>query len=242
MNRKSILLVIVFGLLSTTVCAQNAKIQSFSKAKKLLEKEVYFDHRETLYCGASFDEKKDVLPLKGFETDKHKKRAKRIEWEHVVPAENFGKTFSEWREGHPYCINKKGKKFKGRNCASKINAEYRYMQSDLYNLFPAIGAVNAMRSNYNFVASLDKSGSFGSCKMIISDRKAVPPESARGRIARTYMYMQATYKHYKMSRQQNKLMSAWDKMYPASEWECSRAERIHAIQGNQNKIMAERCT
>ena len=115
------------------------------------------------------------------------------------------------------------------------------MQSDLYNLFPAIGAVNAMRSNYNFVASLDRSSSFGSCKMIISDRKAMPPESSRGRIARTYLYMQATYKRYKMSKQQNNLMSAWDKMYPASEWECSRAERIHAIQGNQNKIMAERC-
>jgi deoxyribonuclease-1 len=222
--------------------ATNETIQSFSKAKKQLEQAVYHDHRETLYCGAKFDDNKKITPPAGFTTTKHKKRANRVEWEHVVPAENFGRTFIEWREGHPECQNKKGKSFKGRNCASKVNTEYRYMQSDLYNLFPAIGAVNAMRSNYNFVARLDKSGSFGSCKMIISERKAVPPESARGRISRTYLYMQSSYNRYKMSKQQNKLMSAWDKMYPVSEWECKRAERIQVIQGNQNKIMAERCT
>jgi deoxyribonuclease-1 len=126
--------------------AGNQTIQSFSKAKKALENKVYFDHRETIYCSAKFDSKKNVIPPKGFFTEKHKKRAKRIEWEHVVPAENFGRTFSEWREGHPQCVNSKGKSFKGRNCASKVNEEYRLMQSDMYNLFPAIGAVNAIRS------------------------------------------------------------------------------------------------
>jgi deoxyribonuclease-1 len=45
-------------------------IQSFSKAKKPLERQVYQDHRETLYCGAKFNAKKKVTPPKGFSTNK----------------------------------------------------------------------------------------------------------------------------------------------------------------------------
>lgn len=52
------------------------------------------------------------------------------------------------------CITNKGKAYKGRKCANKANAEYRYMQADMHNLFLAIGAVNAMRSNYNFQMQL----------------------------------------------------------------------------------------
>jgi deoxyribonuclease-1 len=229
-------------LLSTSVFSVgNETIQSFSKAKKALEKEVYFDHRETIYCAAKFDFKKNVFPPKGFFTEKHKKRAKRIEWEYVVPAENFGRTFSEWREGHPQCVNSKGKSFKGRNCASKVSEKYRLIQSDMYNLFPAIGAVNAMRSNYNFVAQVDKKSIFGSCEMKIESRKVEPPINSRGRIARTYLYMDSTYERYNMSKSQAQLMEAWDKLYPVSDWECKRGNRIEILQGNTNSIMSKRC-
>ena len=236
-------LILCFFMFVSTVsfAGGNDSIQSFNKAKKNLERKVYFDHRETLYCAAKFDDKKNVFPPEGFTTTKHVKRAKRIEWEHVVPAENFGRTFREWRDGHPQCVSKNGKTFKGRNCASKMNLEYRFMQADMYNLFPAIGAVNAMRSNYNFVPSADAKSSFGSCNVKITDRKVEPPVNARGRIARTYLYMQDAYKRYNMSKQQAKLMAAWDKTYPVSEWECKRASRIAGIQGNENRIMSERC-
>ena len=115
------------------------------------------------------------------------------------------------------------------------------MQSDMYNLFPAIGAVNAMRSNYNFVVQVDAKSGFGSCDMKIDNRKAEPPIEARGRIARTYLYMDATYKRYSMSKSQKQLMSAWDRMYPVSEWECKRAKRIESIQGNDNKVIKDSC-
>ena len=214
---------------------------SFNKAKKIMMESIYFDHHETLYCGAEFDIKKKVIPPKGFSTDKYKKRAKRIEWEHVVPAENFGRTFKEWREGHPDCVNKKGKSFKGRSCASKVNTEYRYMQSDLYNLYPAIGAVNAMRSNFNFTVLAGGKVDFGTCQMKVENKKAEPPEEARGRIARTYLYMEQRYKRYNMSKSQRKLMKAWNKLYPVTSWECLRAKRIEAIQGNVNNVVAQQC-
>lgn len=228
-------------LIPVSSFAANETIQSFSKAKKILEREVYQDHRITLYCGAVFDDKKLVTVPQGFATDKYIKRSKKIEWEHVVPAENFGQTFKEWRDGDTQCVNSKGKEFKGRRCAEKINLEYRYMQSDMFNLYPAIGAVNALRSNYNFTMQPSEESDFGSCEMKIADRKAEPPARSRGRIARTYLYMDDTYKRYNMSRQQKQLMSAWDKMYPVDNWECLRAKRISELQNSKNNIVQSRC-
>ena len=238
---KKLTLSLALVTLSFTAIAANTTITSFNKAKKTLEKEVYFDHRETLYCSAGFDDKKYVIPPNGFETTKYLKRSKKIEWEHAVPAENFGRTFSEWRNGDQACVDSKGKAFKGRKCTEKVNKEYRHMQADMYNLYPAIGAVNALRSNYNFTMLPSEKSDFGSCAMKIADKKAEPPESARGRIARTYLYMDETYKRYKMSKAQKQLMNAWDKMYPVSGWECERAERISKLQNNQNNIVKSRC-
>jgi len=123
-----------------------------------------------------------------------------------------------------------------------MNKEYRLMQSDMYNLFPAIGAVNAMRSNYNVVAKVETKSGFGSCEMKISNRKAEPPIEARGRIARTYLYMDSIYKRYSMSKSQKQLMNAWDRMYTVTAWECTRAKRIKEIQMNSNSILTERCS
>ncbi|ACS79471.1 endonuclease [Maridesulfovibrio salexigens] len=245
MKIKSFISALLIFLLIPIICCAgssnnhrgNTLIQSFNKSKKLLEQQVYFDHRETIYCGAKFDSKKLVTPPAGFTTSTYQKRAKKIEWEHVVPAENFGHTFTEWREGDARCVDKRGKSFKGRKCAEKTNTEYRYMQSDLYNLYPAIGAVNAMRQNYNFTLLPDEESDFGSCSMKIDNRKAEPPVNSRGRIARTYKYMEWAYPRYKMNKAQRKLMDAWDKMYPTSEWECVRAKRIEKIQGNVNPFV-----
>ncbi|WP_425414435.1 endonuclease [Psychromonas aquimarina] len=209
----------------------------------MLERQVYTNdlERKTIYCGAQFDSKKKVTAPAGFQADKYKKRAKKIEWEHVVSAENFGRTFSEWRQGNAQCVSRKGNSFKGRRCAEKVNAEYQLMQADMYNLFPAIGAVNASRSNYNFVMLAGKESSFGSCAMKIAAKKAEPPQSARGQIARTYLYMASAYPRYKMSKQQYKLMTAWHQQYPVSNWECLRAKRIARLQGNLNQVLIKSC-
>lgn len=225
-----------------THAAGNQWNDSFNKSKKTLERQVYFDHRVTLYCGATFDQKNNVTLPPGFLVEKHAKRAEKIEWEHVVPAENFGRAFPEWREGAPQCVDNRGKAFKGRKCAEKANHEYRFMQADLYNLYPAIGAVNALRQNYNFQMLPGEASDFGSCEMKITDKKAEPPARARGQIARTYKYMAETYgPRYRMSRQQQQLMNAWDNMYPVDLWECTRAKRIEKLQGNENLAVKTPC-
>lgn len=226
-----------------TECAQagNLTNDSFHTAKRLLEQNVYYDHPITLYCEARYSGHKIVeFPL-GFLSTKYVKRSQRLEWEHAVPAENFGRAFVEWRKGDSQCLDSKGKPFKGRNCASKMNMDYRYMQADLHNLFPAVGSVNALRKNYNFRMLPDTESSFGTCDMHISNRKAQPPESARGQIARAYLYMDMSYKQYHMSKQQKKLMLAWNSMYPVTEWECVRESRIEKLQGNENPFVSKQC-
>lgn len=241
---KSIMVFLLAALVMTSEAqaAGNEWNDSFSKAKKTLERQIYHDHRITLYCGAAFDEKKNVTLPEGFTAAKHEKRAGKVEWEHVVPAENFGQAFAEWREGDAQCVDNRGKAFKGRKCAEKVSREYRLMQADLYNLYPAIGAVNALRQNYNFQMLPGEKPDFGSCEMKIADRKAEPPVRARGQIARTYKYMADAYgPRYKMSRQQVQLMDAWDKMYPVDQWECTRAKRVERLQGNENMFVKSPC-
>jgi deoxyribonuclease-1 len=228
-------------LVFSAALSANQEIDSFSKAKRLLEQHVYHNHRVTLYCGAEFDSQKNVITPKGFTTTKYLKRAKKVEFEHAVATENFGRTFIEWRDGHKECVNSKGESFKGRRCAEKVNLEYRFMQADMFNLYPAIGAVNALRSNYNFAMLPTAKSDFGSCEMKIDNRKAEPPESARGTIARTYLYMEGTYKRYNMSASQRQLMNAWDKMYPVTNWECIRATKISRLQKSVNNVVKSRC-
>lgn len=232
---------IILILFSVNSNGGNETIQSFNKAEKLLEKRVYNQlPKITIYCLAKFD-KNNIIDANGFRSGKYKKRAGRVEWEHIVPAENFGRTFSEWRTGHPECVTRKGKAFKGRNCASKINNEYRYMQADMYNLYPAIGAVNALRSNYRY--SMLIGDSLGDCAMVINskERKAMPPTNARGIVARVNLYFEQAYPRYRLSKAQKKLFSVWDRQFPVTKTECKRNKFIEAIQGNTNEIMKSRC-
>jgi deoxyribonuclease-1 len=199
------------------------------------------EYQRTFYCHAPFNRKKQVTVPGGVSITKYRNRANRWEAEHIVPAENFGRTFKEWREGDIRCVNKKGQHFKGRNCASKVNSEYRKMQSDLYNLVPAIGSVNASRLNYNFSLLPASSSDFGQCDMRINNRKVQPPEYTRGQIARTYLYFELTYSRFHMSNAQRQLMLAWDRQYPVTRKECEIGRRIKAIQGNVNPVLENYC-
>ena len=106
------ILFIVFSVLPTF--AQNTTIESFSKAKRLAA-DVYAGHEQTFYCGCVYNGKTVDFASCGYIPKGKPETAKRLEWEHVVPAENFGRSFPEWREGSPKCVNNKRKPFKGWN-------------------------------------------------------------------------------------------------------------------------------
>ena len=158
-----------------------------------------------------------------------------------MPAENFGRAFMEWRDGDPQCIGKNGKPFKGRKCAEKVNMEYRHMQADMYNLFPAIGSVNAVRSNKQYSALPGSESAFGSCPAKVDGNRFEPPDRAKGQVARAALYMADSYPKYRLSRQQQQLFEAWDKMHSVDAWECTRAKRIEKLQGNANARVKQPC-
>ena len=54
-----------------------------------------------------------------------------------------------------------GKPYKGRKCCEQMDGKFRQIESELYNLWPAVGLVNIARSNYSYgvVNSTDKRAS-----------------------------------------------------------------------------------
>ena len=228
-------------IIPLVVLSQNTTITSFSKSKKQLAI-VYQDNPITLYCGCSFKGKTPDFSQCGYVPKNNNKRANRIEWEHVVPAYVFGIFFSEWTVGHPKCVKKNGKKYKGRRCAGKVNKEFKRMEADMYNLFPAIGEVNGLRSNYPMTIIEGEEREFGKCDVEIKRRSVEPREEVRGEIARTYMYMDSVYPGKGIISKKNRSMfEEWNRSDPVDEWECERARKIEKIQGNRNDIVLESC-
>jgi deoxyribonuclease-1 len=84
---------IVILLLASTPpsFAQNITIDSFNHAKKLLT-QVFAGHEITFYCGCTYAGNEVDLASCGYQPKKDPDRAKRLEWEHVVPAEAFGQS------------------------------------------------------------------------------------------------------------------------------------------------------
>lgn len=237
----TILYIIIFPTVVRSV-GGNIIIESYFDAKHYLQSRIYHDHQETLYCGVMYDIDGHINLPHDFTITAYKQRTIKVEWEHVVPAENFGRAFAEWREGHHQCVDSKRKSFKGRRCAEKVSREYRLMQADMYNLFPAIGAVNAMRSNLNYATLPSAPFKFGSCEMKIRGKKVEPSDRSKGQVARASLYMDDAYRsRFRLSRQQRRLFMAWDKQFPVNEWECRRTKRIEAIQRNTNKFVKGPC-
>ncbi|MFY4859243.1 endonuclease [Aliarcobacter butzleri] len=217
---KKILLLIT--LLFTTIFAE-----SFSESKKLL-KEIYKDNQTTFYCGCKYDPSnkdnmidrnscgyvpRNELTKKGKENE----RANRIEWEHIMPAENFGRHLACWKDG-------------GRKACSK-DPIFNKMEADMHNLVPAIGELNADRSNFRYGADKPKVGMYGECKFEVDfdANRAYVRDEIKGDIARAYLYMSKTY-NINLSDQERKLMEAWDKQDPIDEWEIEKNNRIENIK------------
>ncbi|HNS99327.1 MAG TPA: endonuclease [Polyangiaceae bacterium] len=231
------------ALPSNVATISNTKIASFGKAKKHLW-EIHKDHQTTLYCGCAYEGNELVSPpgACGYVPITTGIRSRRVEWEHVVPAQAFGQSFREWREGHPECVDGRGKPFRGRPCARKVAVAFRYMEADMYNLQPAIGDVNDRRGTATPAMIPGENRLFGTCDFEVSAGKFEPRPEVRGDIARTYLYMDMAYPGRGILSEKNKkLFEAWSDQDPVDAWECERARRIARIQGNINQVVERAC-
>lgn len=209
---------------------------NYKDASKQMKFIYYGDLQETLYCGCHYSDKKhidfstcDFQPREN-PNRKSYKRAKSIEWEHMVTAHNMGHFLPCWQEG-------------GRKNCSLNDTTFKLMEGDLHNLYPSIGEINSDRSNFMYSQWTNSpTPMYGNCQTIIDFKlkKAQPRKEARGIIARAHFYMERTY-GIKLSSQDRKLFEAWNKMYPVTPNECERDRRIFAVQGDHNPFVYEKC-
>jgi deoxyribonuclease-1 len=110
----------------------------------------------------------------------------------------------------------------------------------LYNLFPAEGEINGDRRDYNWGMIPGEKRAFGTCNIEVdsSTRRAEPPETVMGDIARIMFYMEETY-GFRLSNQDRQLYTAWSRQDPPDAWEVERTRRIKAIQGKGNRFVEE---
>lgn len=227
---KQLLLALALTLISSLSYAETPPI-SFDKAKVLAKESIYHDKHQTFYCGCDFQFTgksggRIELESCGYKprSEGNLNRAERLEWEHVVPASNFGKARQCWQNG-------------GRENCQSTDPVFSAMEADLHNLVPEIGELNGDRSNYNF-GIVQKGSDYGACnfKVDFKDRTAEPADNVKGEVARIYFYMHDRY-DMRMSPQQQKLLIAWAEKYPTSAWEIERDKRIAKIMGHSNPFV-----
>lgn len=203
---------------------------SFSRSKRLLATKVYRQHKKTFYANCDYEIKgKRLVPLPdtcGFEYRKNKARAERIEWEHIVPAWEFGHRLSCWREG-------------GRKKCRESNQYFQQMEADMHNLVPAIGEINGDRSNFPYNTVRGEKRLYGKVDMEIdfANRRAEPKRNILGDIARTYLFMREKY-NIPMSQEQEALLIKWNNQDPVSRWEKKKNLLVKNLQGDSNHYIS----
>ncbi len=196
--------------------------KDFNEAKKILTQGYKIGGLNTdFYCNAPFEITHDGIKviesyaytprLEYTRKGNINQRARHIEFEHIMPAQNFGRHLQCWREG-------------GR-AACKRDSTFNKMEADPYNLVPAIGEINSDRSNFRYAEAPRNLvyNQYGECEVYtdFENRRFYPANYSKGLIARTYLYMSEKY-HIRISPQEQRLMEAWDKQYPPNEYEIKR--------------------
>lgn len=225
MKKLILVLVACWGALMTSPA-----FSSFYTAKKEA-RAIYLNHMQSFYTGCTmYAIGKKLLPdlvSCDYQIRKSERRAKRIEWEHVVPASHLGLQLQCWQEG-------------GRKNCKKTSPEFVVMESDLHNLVPVIGELNGDRSNFRYGLIAGEFRQYGQAvdfEVDFKQRLAEPKASVRGDIARIYFYMRDRY-GITLSDSQTQLFEAWSKTDPVDEWERDRNEYIKAVQGHGNPYVS----
>lgn len=247
--------IIILLLSLITTIGYTADIpSSFSKAKKLALTQVYKDHHQSFYCGCSFNSKKQVDQVScGYQprtpitaSGKENIRDNRIEWEHVLPASTMGNHLACWgseRNQFPQCVKSNGKLKSGRDCCQKVNRDFRNAHNDLVNLTPAIGEINADRSNLPYNKVMGEKRTYGQCDFEYDTVNKVvePSTNIRGDIARIQLYLEATYGQsldFKFSDEKRNMLEQWNEIDPVSDWEIERNKRICKAQASGNDLVS----
>ncbi|WP_419570143.1 endonuclease [Rheinheimera sp.] len=217
--------VVVLGF---SACGLSAAPASFESAKKVASR-VYSAEKQEFYCGCAIrwqaGKGTPDLTSCGYQVRKNGPRASRIEWEHVMPAQQFGSPLSCWQQG--------GRK----QCAAK-DPLFQQMEADLFNLKPAIGEVNGDRAHYRFGMLPNAKAAYGQCpvKIDFQARLVEPRAQIRGDIARIHFYMADKY-GIVLAKAQQQLFMAWHQQDPVDAAELQLQQRIAQQMGHANEFV-----
>ena len=185
----------------------------------------------SFYCGCQIERRGRsggdvVFSSCDFETSDNPTRARRLEWEHVVPAAFIGRGRSCWTDGHESCIDD-GVPFKGRKCCMMSDPGFIMAASDPVNLVPSVGEINGDRSNYLFGLINGEKRDYGQCDFEVDTRNRIaePAPSKRGDIGRIWAYMSRAY-GLALPRDKANLYTRWIKQDPVSQEEIVINEAI----------------
>lgn len=230
----------LISIFIATAAAAQEPPKSFSGAKKYLaDLHEHIGYQTTLYCGCTYKRTTRsggaIQPEScGLKARKNEKRAGRVEWEHVVPASWFGQTRACWKlkdEAYPACAG-----MTGRKCCEHVNANFALAHNDPNNLFPSTGEVNGDRSNHPYGDVAGEDRHYGKCDFELGSKAegkvAEPPDSSKGAIARSMLYMAETYGVD--LRIPIATLWKWNNEFPAETWEIERAEKIAQETGLSN--------
>lgn len=214
-------------------------------------KKIWSEHPQTIYCGCSFLPDLSVDAQSCHYQPKDPVKGNQVKWRHVVPVISFAKERPCWQK--PLCEGDFGKKYKGLTCCKRIDSEFLSMYTDLHNLVPEIWEVHEARGDYLF-GGLKRDYQFGEfysehrkhkfdyngCPLFIrKDFRVVEPrDEIKGLIARTYLYMNATYPIH-LTNKQKRIFHHWNDKFPPSDWEKTWNQKVKAVQGNENLYISK---
>lgn len=215
---------------------------SFDAAQTTLLDTVYGDRRVTFYCGCRYDPEGRIdLEGCGLGVLVGSRRAERVEAAHVVAASQLGGARRCWREPAAFaaCTTEDGTLLSALACCERVDPGFAAAHNDLHNLVPAVGAIEAARSDQAW-GELRAGQRLGDCAMRFDPilRRVQPPEAVRGDIARTLLYMRDTY-GVRLSRQDEQLYRAWSDADPPDAPEIERNRRIRRVQGKGNRYVED---
>lgn len=200
----------------------------FDAAKRIAQK-IYSDETRDFYCSCEIrwiGGKGQVdLSSCGYKVRKNGPRAQRVEWEHVVPAQQFGAGRTCWQQG-------------GREHCGDSDKNFRQIEADLFNLRPALGEVNGDRAHFRFAELPGIPAQHGACPVRIDFKQQLvePKPEIRGDIARIYFYMADRYQ-LALSKREQELFLDWHQRDPVDEREMTLMRRTAQQMGHQNEFV-----
>ena len=195
---------------------------------------IFNSDNETFYCGCTFNQDKTINFGSCYQPINKFLNRKNIEQEHVVPASFFGEGRTCWNK--PIECKKSNGKFKSnRECCRSTDPEFKKAEADLHNFKPAIGQLNAVRSNkpYGIISGDNLTGG---CDFELNKDLAEPSEPIRGDIARIFFYMNDAW-DMPLSDEDRAMYQAWSDADPVTTLEKKINTLVCEAQGNSNNFV-----